>query len=97
MRVLPIRLYAILVLIGQAALEAMPAVVAEWEGGMGLGSALILGQVVQVAALALGATSAAFLLDRRLGPTVLLVGALLLCATRDLSSWTIAQRARFRR
>jgi len=80
MRLLPIIPYATLILVGQAALEAVPAVVAEREGGMGLGSALILAQAVQVATLALGATAAAYLIDRRLGPAVLLAGALLFYA-----------------
>jgi len=80
MRVLPITPYVVLILVAQAALDATPAVVAEREGGIGLGSALILAQAVQIAAVALGAVAAAYLIDRRLGPTALLVGALLFYA-----------------
>lgn len=77
MRLLPIAPFAILILVGQAALEAMPAVIAMREGGMGLGSALILGQAAQVAAVAVGAAAAAYLVDRRSAPAALLPGALL--------------------
>lgn len=71
--------YAIAMLVGQAALEAVPGIVAEREGGMGLGSALIVAQVVQVAGLALGATLAAYLVDRGSTLTALLAGAALFC------------------
>jgi hypothetical protein len=80
MRLLPLIPYVILILVGQAALDAMPAVVAVREGGMGLGSALILAQVIQGAALALGAAAAAYFIDRRNGPVALLAGSLLFYA-----------------
>lgn len=79
-RLLPIALSAVFILVAQAALDAMPAVIAMREGGMGLGSALILGQAAQVAALAVGAASAVYLLERGSVPAALLPGALLLGA-----------------
>ena len=71
--------YAIAMLVGQAALEAVPGIIAEREGGMGLGSALIVAQVVQVAGLAFGATLAAYLVDRGSTLAALLAGAALFC------------------
>jgi len=72
--------YAALLLVAQVALDAAPTIVAEREGGMGLGSALIIGSVAQVAALALGATAAAYAVGRRSGGVALIAGAVLLYA-----------------
>jgi hypothetical protein len=79
-RALAIVPYAILILVAQAALDAMLGVVAVREGGMGIGSALILGQAVQVAAIPLGATAAAWIVDRGAMRAAVLPGALLLTA-----------------
>ncbi len=76
-RILP---YAALLLVAQVALDTAPTIVAEREGGMGLGSALIIGSVAQVAVLALGATAAAHVVDRRSGGAALIAGAVLLYA-----------------
>jgi len=76
-RILP---YAALLLVAQVALDAAPTIVAEREGGMGLGSALIIGSVAQVAALALGATAAAYAVERRCAGVALIAGAVLLYA-----------------
>src|SRR5919106_3870138 len=80
MRALAIIPYAILVLVAQAGVDAIPGVVAIREGGMGLGSALILGQAVQVAALPLGAIGAAWIVDRGPRHAAVLPGAVLLGA-----------------
>jgi hypothetical protein len=79
-RALAIVPYAILILVAQAALDAMLGVVAVREGGMGIGSALILGQAVQVAAIPLGATAAALIVDRGAMRAAILASALLLAA-----------------
>ncbi|CAN5558172.1 hypothetical protein BH23CHL10_BH23CHL10_10560 [soil metagenome] len=76
-RILP---YAALLLVAQVALDAAPTIVAEREGGMGLGSALIIGSVAQVAALALGATAAAYAVERRSRGVALIAGVVLLYA-----------------
>lgn len=60
-RILP---YVAILLVGQAVLDAGPAIVAEREGGMGLGSALIGARVTQVAGVVLGATLAGHVVDR---------------------------------
>lgn len=80
MRLLRIAPHAFAILVAQAALEAMPAVIAMREGGMGLGSALILGQAAQVAAVATGAAVAAYVVDRRSAQAAMLAGAVLLGA-----------------
>lgn len=56
-----------------ATLEAAPAVIIEREGGMGLGSALIIARVVQVGALAAATIVGGYLVDRR-GMTFVLLG-----------------------
>ncbi|MBA2632887.1 MAG: hypothetical protein H0U86_07820 [Chloroflexi bacterium] len=95
MRRLPIALFAILVLVAQAAVEAMPGVVMAYHGGMGIGSALILPQVAQVAAAAPAAAASAYFIVRNSSSAALLPGALLLAAgvvsvglqpTEDLAS-----------
>jgi len=80
MRRLPIALFAILVLVAQAAVEAMPGVVMAYHGGMGIGSALILPQVAQVAAAAPAAAACAYFIVRNSTSAALLPGALLLAA-----------------
>lgn len=66
-----------ILLIGQAILDAAPAIIAEREGGMGLGSALIGAFVSQVAGVVLGAVVAGHLVDRRSAGTAMLGGAYL--------------------
>ena len=66
-----------ILLVGQAVLDAGPAIVAEREGGMGLGSALIAAAVMQVAGIVLGAILAGLVADRRSVAPALLTGALL--------------------
>ncbi|HSI99802.1 MAG TPA: hypothetical protein VLA59_05400 [Patescibacteria group bacterium] len=73
-RMLP---YAAMLVIGQAVLDAGPAIVAEREGGMGLGSALIAALVTQIAGIVLGATLAGYLVDRRSSAAALFAGAYL--------------------
>src|SRR5690606_29807962 len=70
-------LYAAILAIGQAVLDAGPAIVAEREGGMGLGSALIAALVTQIAGIVLGATLAGYIVDRRSPAAAMLVGAYL--------------------
>ena len=77
MRLLHILPYAAMILLAEAAAGSVPAIVAAREGGMGLGSALIVGQASQVAGIALGAVVAAHLVDRRSIHAALIVGALL--------------------
>lgn len=69
--------YVAIVLVGQAVLDAGPAIVAEREGGMGLGSALIAAQVAQIAGIVFGAVLAVVLVDRRSAEAALLCGAFL--------------------
>ena len=76
-RVLP---YVAILVVGQAVLDAGPAIVAEREGGMGLGSALIAAVVAQVAGIVLGAVMAVSAVDRRSVAVALLVGAFLFYA-----------------
>lgn len=76
MRLSQVAPYAAFVLIGQAALDSVPGVVAAREGGMGLGSALIAAQLTQVAGIALGAVLAAYLVERWSTHVALVVGAL---------------------
>jgi hypothetical protein len=66
-----------ILLVGQAVLAAGPAIVAEREGGMGLGSALIAATVTQLAGIVVGATLAGLVVDRRSAGAALLSGALL--------------------
>ena len=73
-RILP---YVAILLVGQTVLDAGPAIVAEREGGMGLGSALIGALVTQVAGIVLGATLAGYVVDRRSTGTAMLSGAFL--------------------
>jgi hypothetical protein len=73
-RILP---YVAILLVGQAVLDAGPAIVAEREGGMGLGSALIGALVTQVAGIVLGATVAGSIVDRRSTAAAMLSGAFL--------------------
>jgi hypothetical protein len=70
-------LYAAILVIGQAVLDAGPAIVAEREGGMGLGSALIAALVTQIAGIVLGATLAGHVVDRRSPAAAMLAGAYL--------------------
>ena len=70
-------LYAAILAIGQAVLDAGPAIVAEREGGMGLGSALIAALVTQIAGIVLGATLAGYVVDRRSPAAAMLAGAYL--------------------
>lgn len=70
-------LYAAILVVGQAVLDAGPAIVAEREGGMGLGSALIAALVTQIAGIVLGATLAGHVVDRRSPATAMLAGAYL--------------------
>lgn len=74
LRILP---YVAILLVGQAVLEAGPAIVAEREGGMGLGSALIGALVTQIAGIVLGATLAGVIVDRRSPAAATLGGAFL--------------------
>lgn len=76
MRLSQVAPYAALVLLGQAALDSVPGVVAAREGGMGLGSALIAAQLTQVAGIALGAVVAAYLIERWSTHVALVIGAL---------------------
>lgn len=80
MRRLTIALFAILVLVAQVAVEAMPGVVMAYHGGMGIGSALILPQVAQVAAAAPAAAASAYFIARNSTSAALVPGALLLAA-----------------
>lgn len=66
-----------ILLVGQAVLDAGPAIVAEREGGMGLGSALIAASVVQIAGIVVGAILGGLLADRHSPAATLLAGALL--------------------
>lgn len=73
-RILP---YVAILVVGQAVLDAGPAIVAEREGGMGLGSALIGALVTQVAGIVLGATVAGYVVDRGSATAGVLLGAFL--------------------
>jgi hypothetical protein len=73
-RILP---YVAVLLVAQTVLDAGPAIVAEREGGMGLGSALIGALVTQVAGIVLGATLAGYVVDRRSLEAAMLSGAVL--------------------
>ena len=75
MRLIHIVPYAALILLGEAAIGSVPEIVATREGGMGLGSALIMGQAAQVAGIAFGAILAAHLVDRWSVHVALLGGA----------------------
>ena len=77
MRLFKILPYAALIVLGEAAIGSVPDIVAVREGGMGLGSALLMAQLAQVAGTAFGATLAAYLVDRG-SPHVALVGGALL-------------------
>ena len=76
MRLTHILPYAALILLGEAAIGSVPGIVAAREGGMGLGSALIMGQTSQVAGIAFGAILAAHLVDRWSVHVALVGGAL---------------------
>ena len=76
MRLMHIVPYAVLILLGEAAIGSVPGIVATREGGMGLGSALIMGQAAQVAGIAFGAILAAHLVDRWSVQIALVGGAL---------------------
>src|SRR5919108_3353004 len=77
MRLIHIAPHVGLLLIGQAALDALPLVVARYEGGMGPGSALIVAYVLEVGGIALGAAAAAYLVDRGWASAALVLGAVL--------------------
>ena len=77
MRLMHILPYAALILLGEAAIGSVPGIVAAREGGMGLGSALIMAQAAQVAGMAFGAVMAAHLVDRWSVHVALVGGALL--------------------
>lgn len=72
----PIGALVAALLLGHAAFDALPTVVAEREGGMGLGSALIVAQVFGVAGIAAGAIAAAYALDRGRPAWAVVAGAL---------------------
>lgn len=76
MRLMHIVPYAALILLGVAAIGSVPGIVAAREGGMGLGSALIMAQASQVAGIAFGAILAAHLVDRWSVHVALVAGAL---------------------
>lgn len=69
--------YVAILLVGQAVLDAGPAIVAEREGGMGLGSALVAALVIQVAGIVVGAALAGYVVDRRSVAAAALFGAFL--------------------
>jgi hypothetical protein len=77
MRLLHILPYAFLIVLAEVAVASAPAIVAVREGGMGLGSALIMAQAAEVAGIAFGAVVAAHLVDRWSVRAGLLVGAVL--------------------
>jgi hypothetical protein len=77
MRLMHILPYAALIVLGEAAIGSVPGIVAAREGGMGLGSALIMAQAAQVAGIAFGAMLAAHLIDRWSLHVALVGGALL--------------------
>ena len=56
---------ALLTFVALATIEAVPAVIAQQEGGTGPGSALLLGQAVQLAFVVVGTAVAAALLSRQ--------------------------------
>lgn len=68
MPILPVVFYGVAILAALIGVAAMPAVVIQREGGMGIGSALIVAQAAQLATLVLGAGAAAFLVDRARAP-----------------------------
>lgn len=61
---------AILALLGIATIEALPRVIAAQEGGSGPGSALLLGQAVQVACVVVGAMLSIATQDRHAAPRI---------------------------
>ncbi len=67
----------VLLLVAQAVIDAGPAIIAEREGGMGLGSALIGAYVMQSSGLVLGAILGGYVADRGTPAAAGLVGALL--------------------
>lgn len=69
--------YAAILLVGQAILDAGPGIVAEREGGMGLGSALIAASVTQLAGIVVGAVLGGPVADRRPAAVAPVTGALL--------------------
>ena len=75
MSILLLTLYAAAILAASVGLSAMPAVVIAREGGMGIGSALIVAQTAQLGALVLGAVAAAYLVDRALGVIAVIAAA----------------------
>lgn len=76
---------ALAVLLAAAIVEAMPQLVVAAQGGMGIGSALLLAKTVQLAALALGALGAALLVARGDPWSATLGGAgLLFCGVATL-------------
>ena len=76
MRLTHVLPYSVLILLGVAAIGSVPGIVAAREGGMGLGSALIMAQAAQVAGMAFGAMLAAHLVDRWSVHVALVGGAL---------------------
>jgi hypothetical protein len=80
MRLPQILPYAALILLAEAAVGSVPDIVAAREGGMGLGSALIVAQLAQVAGTAFGAVVAGYLVGRRSPSVALVSGALLFYA-----------------
>ena len=71
---------AILAFLALILIDALPAVIAQQEGGTGPGSALVLGQAIQTASLLVGAALAAAWLSRQPGAAVFLPSALALTA-----------------
>ena len=69
---------AILSFLALTVSDAMPAVIAQQEGGTGPGSALVLGQAIQTASLLVGAGLAVGLFSRQRGAAVFLPSALAL-------------------
>ena len=69
--------YAALIVLGEAAIGSVPDVVAVREGGMGLGSALLMAQLAQVAGVVFGAVVAAYIVERWSASAALVAGALL--------------------
>lgn len=71
---------ALLTFVALATTEAIPAVIAQQEGGAGPGSGLVLGQVVEIASVLLGAAIAAALLSRHPPAAVFLPATILLAS-----------------
>lgn len=71
---------ALVTFLALVAVEAMPAVIAQQEGGSGPGSALVLGQAIQVASVLIGTAIAAASLSRQ-PPRAIIVPAFIVLAS----------------